>query len=207
MAQAIIGPNFCSPHPVDLGIVKLVPSGNFSVKDVNGNIVFNVTGTFLSLRRFLVDGARNPIVTLQKKLPSTHHRWEVYRGDSTDSRNLVFSVKKSSVVQWKTNLHVFLANNEEESAPDFKVKGSWFEQSCVVYAGKSNSSNILAQMHKKHTSSCLSINNTMTNLSVLFMKDNFKVTVNPGVDQALIIVLIFILHEINSGGSSSANSV
>ena len=51
-------------------------------------------------------------------------------------------------------------------------------------------------MHKKHTVT-----------SVLFMKDNFKVTVNPGVDQALIIVLIFILHEINSGGSSSANSV
>ncbi|XP_004302616.1 PREDICTED: protein LURP-one-related 15-like [Fragaria vesca subsp. vesca] len=196
MAQAIISPNFCSPHPVDLGIVKLVPSGNFSVKDVNGNIVFNVTGTFLSLRRFLVDGAGNPIVTLQKKLPSTHHRWEVYRGDNTDSRNLVFSVKKSSVVQWKTNLHVFLANNEGESAPDFKVKGSWFEQSCVVYAGKSNSSNILAQMHKKHTVT-----------SVLFMKDNFRVTVSPGVDQALIIALIFILHEINSGGSSSGDSV
>ena len=55
---------------------------------------------------------------------------------------------------------------------------------------------LILQMHKKHTVT-----------SVLFMKDNFKVTVNPGVDQALIIVLIFILHEINSGGSSSANSV
>ncbi|PRQ42762.1 putative tubby-like domain-containing protein [Rosa chinensis] len=194
MAQAIISPHFCSPYPVDLGIVRQVLSGNFSVKDVNGNTVFKVKGAFLSLRerRVLVDGAGNPIVTLQKKLLSTHHRWEVYRGDSTDSGNLVFSVKKSSVVQLKTKLHVFLANNKGEYAPDFKVKGSWFEQSCVVYSGKSKSSNILAEMHKKHTVT-----------SVLFGKDNFMVTVYPGVDQALIVALIFILNEMNFSGSGS----
>ncbi|KAM5560609.1 protein LURP-one-related 15 [Rosa sericea] len=193
MAQAIISPHFCSPYPVDLGIIRQVLSGNFSVKDVNGNIVFKVKGAFLSLRerRVLVWESHCHSSKFKR---STHHRWEVYRGDSTDSRNLVFSVKKSSVVQLRTNLHVFLANNKGEYAPDFKVKGSWFEQSCVVYSGKSKSSNIFAEMHKKHTVT-----------SVLFGKDNFMVTVYPGVDQALIVALIVILNEINFSDSDSGS--
>ncbi|KAK9920299.1 hypothetical protein M0R45_028857 [Rubus argutus] len=195
MAKAIIGPHFCSPYPVDLGIVRQVLSGDFAVKDINGNTVFKVKEAFLSLRdrRVLVDAHGYPIVTLQKKLLSTHHRWKVYRGDSTDSSNLVFSVKKSSMLQWKTKLHVFLANNTGEYAPDFRVKGNWFEQSCVVYAGNSKSSNnIVAQMHKKHTVT-----------SVLFGKDNFMVTVYSGIDQAFIVALIIILDEMNSSGSDS----
>lgn len=41
-------------------------------------------------------------------------------------------------------------------------------------------------MHKKHTVK-----------SVLFWKDNFMVTVYPGIDQAFIVALIVILDEIN----------
>lgn len=42
-------------------------------------------------------------------------------------------------------------------------------------------------MHKKHTVS-----------SVLFGKDNFMVTVYPGIDYAFIVALIVILDEINA---------
>ncbi|KAK9920298.1 hypothetical protein M0R45_028856 [Rubus argutus] len=189
-AVAIISPQFCTPYPFDLGIVRKVltiTDGNFVVTDVNGNTVFKVRGAHLSLRdrRVLLDAAGYPIVTLRKKLRSAHERWQVFRGDSTELSNLVFSVKQSSMVQMKTKLDVFLANNTREYAPDFKVKGSWLERSCVVYAG--NSSTIIAQMHKKHTVS-----------SVLFGKDNFMVTVYPGIDYAFIVALIVILDEINA---------
>ncbi|XP_004302600.1 PREDICTED: protein LURP-one-related 10-like [Fragaria vesca subsp. vesca] len=190
---AIISPSFCTPYPVDLGIVRKVLTithGNFVVTDVNGNTVFKVKGAHLSLRdrRVLLDAAGYPIVTFRKKLRSVHERWQVFRGDSTELSNLVFSVKMSSWIQMKTKLDVFLASNTREDAPDFQVKGSWFERSCVVYAG--NSSTILAQMHKKHTVS-----------SVLFGKDNFSVTVYPGVDYAFIVALIVILDEINTNDS------
>lgn len=46
-------------------------------------------------------------------------------------------------------------------------------------------------MHKK---------NTVT--SALFGKDNFMVTVYPGIDQAFIVALIVILDEMNSSPSS-----
>lgn len=75
---------------------------------------------------------------------SMHGRWQVFRGESTKPRDLLFSAKRSSLFQWKTKLDVFLANNTEEEVCDFKVKGSWSERSCVIYAGES--STIVAQV-------------------------------------------------------------
>ncbi|BBH06328.1 Protein of unknown function D [Prunus dulcis] len=112
------------------------------------------------------------------------YRMASFRGDSTETRDLIFSAKRSSMFQFKTKLDIFLANNIAEKAPDFRIKGSWFERSCVIYGG--NSSTIVAQMHKKRTVQ-----------SVLFGKDNFMVTVYPGIDYAFIIALIVILDEIN----------
>ena len=53
---------------------------------------------------------------------------------------------------------------------------------------------ITLQMHKKHTVT-----------SLLFGKDNFMVTVYPGIDQAFIVALVVILDEMNSSGSSSVS--
>ncbi|XP_027929822.1 protein LURP-one-related 15-like isoform X2 [Vigna unguiculata] len=112
---------------------------------------------------------------------TAHDRWQAFRGESTEAKDLIFSVKRSSFFQFKTKLDVFLANNTRDVC-DFKVKGSWLHRSCVVYAGESN--NIVAQMHKKHT--------------VLFGKDHFMVTVYPNIDYAFIVALIVILVLIGS---------
>ncbi|KAH7514715.1 hypothetical protein FEM48_Zijuj11G0120000 [Ziziphus jujuba var. spinosa] len=187
-AVSIINPQYCAPYPVDLAVVRKVMTitdGNFVVTDINGNIMFKVKGAFLTFRdrRVLLDAAGNPIIM------TAHDRWEVYRGDSTDSSNLLFSAKRSSMFQFKTKLDVFLANNTTENVCDFKVKGSWLERSCVIYAGES--STIVAQMHKKHTVK-----------SVLFGKDNFMVTVYPNMDYAFIVALIVILDGINHDDAS-----
>ncbi|BAT83978.1 hypothetical protein VIGAN_04123600 [Vigna angularis var. angularis] len=185
----VIGPQFCAPYPVDLAVVKKVMSiadGNFVVTDVNGNVVFKVKGSLMTLRdrRVLLDAAGHPLVTLRRKMMTAHDRWQAFRGESTDDKDLIFSLKRSSLIQFKTKLDVFLANNTREDICDFKVKGSWFERSCVVYAGESN--NIVAQMHKKHTVQ-----------SILIGKDHFMVTIYPNIDYAFIVALIVILDEIN----------
>ncbi|XP_027068444.1 protein LURP-one-related 10-like [Coffea arabica] len=186
---AVVGPQFCAPYPVDLVIVRkllTLSEGNFGVTDVNGNIMFRVKGKLFSLRdrRILLDAAGNPLLTFQQKILTAHRRWKVFGGDASDDKSLLFSVKKSSLIQFKTKLDVFLASNTKEDVCDFKIEGSWFERSCTVYAG--DSSTIVAQMHKKHSVQ-----------SVLLGKDTFAVTVYPNVDYAFIVALVVILEEIN----------
>ncbi|RDX86601.1 Protein LURP-one-related 15 [Mucuna pruriens] len=175
--SGIINPKYCAPHNVDLAIVRKVMTltDSFTVTDVNGKTVFNLKASLMTLRdhRVLLDAAGQPIVTIRRKIMTAHDRWQVFRGESTELKDLIFSVKRSSIFQLKTKLDVFLANNTKEQVCDFKVKGSWFERSCVVHAGESLA--IVAQMHKKHTVQ-----------SIAFGKDNFMVTVYPNIDYAFI---------------------
>ncbi|XP_019162277.1 PREDICTED: protein LURP-one-related 10-like [Ipomoea nil] len=189
---AVISPQFIVPYPVDLAVVRKVMTlqeGKFEILDVNGTVMFKVKSKLFSLRdrRVLVDTLDHPIVTFQQKIFTAHRRWQAFRGESTDPKDLLFSVKKSSLFQLKTKLDVFLAGNKGEVC-DFHIKGSWLERSCVIYAGESSA--IVAQMHKKHTAG-----------SIFLGKEHFGVTVYPNVDYAFIVALVVILEEINQDRS------
>ncbi|CAA7389312.1 unnamed protein product [Spirodela intermedia] len=170
--------------------------GDFTVKDVEGNDVFRVKGVIFSMRgkRVLEDAVGNPLITMQQKLWSAHSWWNVFRGDSIDDSDLLFTAKRSSLFQLKTKLDVFLAANTKDDVCDFRVKGSYLESSCIIYQG--DSSVIVAQM-KKYTVK-----------SMILGKDSFGVTIYPNVDHAFIVALIVILDEINkeSGGGSSIDT-
>ncbi|RZC62139.1 hypothetical protein C5167_023887, partial [Papaver somniferum] len=181
----VISPHFCTPDQVNLYTamkVKNVTQGNkLGVFDTNGNNIFKVTGNFLSLSRcMLVDAAGVPLVTLKQKTFSLHSRWKVYRGDSKDSEDLLFSVKTSTVIlQYKADLDVFLASNTDEDVCDFKVERNYSGKtsSYVVYRGGS----VIAEMHKEMTE--------------VLGKDTFSVTIHPNVDYAFIIALRVVLDE------------
>ncbi|KAJ4979875.1 hypothetical protein NE237_010655 [Protea cynaroides] len=181
----IVGPRFCAPCPVNLTIITKdisIGKGNFSVKDVDGNIVFEVDGTLSNIRdrRVLLDANGEPLLFMRSKIMTAHERWNVYRGESSDSKELLFSVKKSSMFQLiKTKMNVFLATNTTEEVCDFKIKGNWSDKSCKIYLRKSN--DIIAEMHKKHK---------------WFGEDSLTVTVYPNIDSAFIVALIVILNDI-----------
>ncbi|MQM10266.1 hypothetical protein Taro_043160 [Colocasia esculenta] len=190
---AVVGPQFCAPYPVDLTVTKKalsITDGDFAVTDINGNVVFRVKGVFLSIRdrRVLLDAAGNPLISMQQKVLTAHRRWQVFRGESSDEKDLLFSAKKSHLIQFKTELDVFLAANTKEDVCDFKVKGSYFERSCTVYLGDSNT--IVAQMSRQYKVK-----------NIILGKDTFGVTVYPNVDYAFIVALVVILDEINKDRS------
>ncbi|KAK1284096.1 Protein LURP-one-related 15 [Acorus calamus] len=189
---AVVGQQYCAPYVVDLTVRKKALSlsrGDFVVTDVNGALLLKVQGKVFSIidRRVLVDGTGNPIVTMRRKMMTVHDLWEVYRGESMNSSDLLFSAKKSSFIQpLKTQLDVFLVPNTGESVCDFKVKSGFFERSYTICIGESNT--IIAQMRRKYTVS-----------NVLLGRDTFRVTVYPNIDYAFIVALVVILDEINRG--------
>jgi uncharacterized protein YxjI len=113
-----------------------------------------------------------------------HNRWEVFRGDSANASDLLFTVKKSSMIQFKTEMDVFLAGNTAQQVCDFKIKGNYFDRSCAFYLG--NSTTMVAQMNRKFTIS-----------NVLLDRDTFIVTVFPHVDYVFIATLVVILDEVH----------
>ncbi|XP_062167980.1 protein LURP-one-related 15-like [Alnus glutinosa] len=186
----VIGPQFCAPYEVTLAIVRRVlkvMDGNFVVTDVNGAVIFRVSQRIISLRsrRVLLDGAGNPVVTLRGKITTVHDRWRVYRGESVEESDLIFSVKRTSMVQLRVKLNVFLANNTNEEVGDFRVEANFSESSCVVYTGQSSSE--VAKMEQNKTVR-----------SVLFGKDHFNVKINRNIDHAFIVALVVILDAIPS---------
>ncbi|KAH6757189.1 hypothetical protein C2S53_020922 [Perilla frutescens var. hirtella] len=192
---AVVSTQFCVGYPVDLTVTQKMMTlkhGTFGVTDVNGNIMFQINGKALSLhsRRVLLDAAGVPLVTFQQKMMTAHRRWQVFRGESTEPKDVIFSVRKSTVFQMKTKLEVFMAANTEENRCDFRIEGNWFETACVIYVGDTN--DIIAQMHRKHSAQ-----------SILLGKDTFWVTVYPNVDHAFVVALIAILEEINEDRKQS----
>ncbi|KAL9337036.1 hypothetical protein Peur_071524 [Populus x canadensis] len=188
----VIGPQYLAQYPVELAVsTKLWSLGenDFKVSDINGTLIFQVKSKLLSLhdRRFLKDAAGNILVNLRQKIMTMHRKWEAFRGESKEEKDLLFTAKKSKLFQFKTELDVFLGNNKGE-VPDFKVKGGYSESSCSVLLGGSNT--MLAQMHRKHSLA-----------STILDTDSFGVTVYPNVDYAFITALVVILDEINADRS------
>lgn len=186
----VVDPRFFSPFQVDLAIVRnslVVADGNLScVLDVNGNVVFIIKDKSYSLhdRHILLDASEIPILTFQKKRRSIHRRWQAFRGDNTNAKELIFSTKKSSLIQRVTELNVFLSDNKDEMVGDYKVTGDWEKRSCTVYSYDGGS--VLAQMHDNHIDTCMDSE-----------KDTFGITISPNVDYALVVAIMVILYEVN----------
>ncbi|XP_047307407.1 protein LURP-one-related 15-like [Impatiens glandulifera] len=187
----VIGPEYCMNYPVELKIVRkaiALTTGNFKVTDVNDNDLFKVEVKWsIHDRRILRDSAGNPVITLRQKIMTMHARWQIFRGDSTNKKDLIFTAKTSSWLQFKTKLNVFLAYNKKEKVSDFRLEGSYSKGSCKIYVGHGKSKSILAKMRKKET-----VMNGLTG------KDDFRVTVNPNVDYAFVVALIVVLDNIDT---------
>lgn len=69
---------------------------------------------------------------------SWHSRWQAFKGDSTNEKDLIFSAKISSIFQFTTKLDIFLANNISEEVCDFWMKTNYMESTCDIFAGQSS---------------------------------------------------------------------
>ncbi|KAK9290354.1 hypothetical protein L1049_008522 [Liquidambar formosana] len=182
---------YCSSDVVHLGIFrksKNMNHDNFDVKDVNsGNIRFQVKRDVFTLhgRQVLLDANGNTLAKSRQKIFSTHDRCQVFRGDSSDIKDLLFTAQRYSNLRFERVVEVYLPSNTKEEFCDFRVK--WEDKFCVFYAGEF--STIIAKMHRKHNYA-----------SKFGKKDKFMLEVQPGIDHAFIVALVVFIEDINTGG-------
>ncbi|XP_074592149.1 protein LURP-one-related 10-like [Curcuma longa] len=174
---------FTVPYAVNLTLTRTDTSKDlYKVEDTNGDVVFKVKGSSLSSRLLLLDAAGTPLLTMKPKALTLHDTWSVFRGKSTSPNDLLFSVRRTKVFQWKDKFDVFLATNTDEAAPcDFKIISR--SKKCTICIGETDE--IIAQMHRK---------------------DKLEITVNPNEDFAFIVSLTVILEEIEKSSSDAASA-
>ncbi|KAL1360043.1 hypothetical protein AAHE18_04G149500 [Arachis hypogaea] len=140
---SIINTKYCKPAPINIKIET-----DKGVAYINNEVIFRIHEPSFSLedRRVIYDVSGNPVFTLSKKIISMHDRWRVFKGQSTNSSDLLFSAKRSTfLIPEKKNidLNVYLAKNTKESVWDFKVCAGAEKRSCDICAH--GSSTLLAK--------------------------------------------------------------
>ncbi|KAL2337591.1 hypothetical protein Fmac_012037 [Flemingia macrophylla] len=166
----VIGPEYRTPYPMTLVIVRTVKKLGFPDK-------------FRRMTRY--------------------HCWEVFRGESRQQNDLLFSVKKN-MIQPKTNLNVFLATNTKKyDVCDFMIQGTEGSESTGLYIVKDvQSDGIIAKVKSpKHFTTSFTtcftlpiekISKYVAPRSFVFSKENVVVKLEANVDHAYIVVLTVI---------------
>ncbi|CAN1123085.1 Protein LURP-one-related 15 [Linum perenne] len=198
-AVTVISPEYCRGRAIDIALMRealTLTDESFAAVDVNsGDILLQVKPGLSRVhkRKLILDPAGNIIVTLQLKSWSIHSKWQAFRGDSTDAKDLIFTTKMDSTDMRKAKMGVFLGKNKSEKVWDFKMKGGFFGSS-IIYSAPDPSSttvNIVVQVHhpKHHDISD-------RDQSIYSGKDNYMMRIYPNIDYAFIVSLLVILDDI-----------
>eukprot|EP01018_Ginkgo_biloba_P027831 Gb_27559 [translate_table: standard] len=175
-----------SATPTALTVWKksLVFNGDgFTVFDSTGNLVFRVDNyaSKPSHQVLLMDRAGNVEMAMRRKRLCIYDRWEAFRGDMFDPREMLFSVKKSSLISVKMrSAKVWLNSNEQTTQWDYKIEGSLCRPSRTIYSA---SGSIVAELKQKQTTSQVPIGDEL-----------YHVVVQPGMDQMLFMGFIVVFN-------------
>ncbi|KAI3781396.1 hypothetical protein L2E82_11410 [Cichorium intybus] len=193
---SVIGSQFMAPYQFDIK-VEINSSGNLVITDTNHKIMLKVKrcDTSFHSQRVLLDADDKPIVMMREKIMTEHDRWNIFRGDSKSKSDIIFTTKTPHMIQFKTCVHVFLANKtSSKGVCDFKIQGSWSKRNCTIFKG--DTSTTIAQMYKMQSSE-----------NVKFVKNKFMVTIYPRVDYAFVVTLIAIVEAMKSSDTKDAIAV
>ncbi|MBA0817855.1 hypothetical protein Gohar_021717 [Gossypium harknessii] len=158
----------------------------FTVYDCKGQLVFRVDSYGPDPRDkaevVLMDAHGRCLLTVRKKRPSLHHRWEGFLGERTEGQKPIFSVKRSSIIGrcWMT-VEVF--NNP---GLEYQIEGNFGQRSCTIFNAAKES---VAEIKRKVDAST----------NVVLGKDVFLLSLKPGFDGAFAMGLVLVLDQINGG--------
>lgn len=188
MAAPQFGPHHVYQYPTSYRIQdKTMYSGDLRkgtrVFNPDGSVAFATKERMLALRNkeTIFDALGQPMATLHKKTVSLHGTWQIFRGDSTSSNDLVAEVTPSLMSLGGKTIRVTLKGQED---PVFVVKGNFLGKQFEFLHG----AQVIAQ--SKRQGKFHSVTNYLSG------EDTFTLSIVPGVDTALVVAVTLVIDDI-----------
>ncbi|XP_028786349.1 protein LURP-one-related 5-like [Neltuma alba] len=158
----------------------------FTVYNSHGQLVFRVDSygpqPRLQDEVVLMDPRGGCLLTVRRKRPSLHQRWEGFRGERMDGDKPIFSAKRSSMIgRSKTTVTVEVYDGSGE---EYQIEGCFSQRSCKIYNAKRK---LVAEIRRK----------VDPTTRVMLGKEVFSLCVKPGFDGAFAMGLILVLDQMS----------
>ncbi|KAF8100288.1 hypothetical protein N665_0227s0021 [Sinapis alba] len=156
----------------------------FAAYDCHGDIIFRVDSYGPDTRDndefVLMDVTGNCLLTVKRKRPTLHQRWEGFLGERSDGQKPIFSVRRSSIIGRCTmEVEVY-----DETGEEYTIDGDFSQRSCLIYDTKKRT---VAEIKRKVDAST----------NVMLGRDVFTLEIKPGFDGAFAMGLVLVLDQIN----------
>ncbi|KAJ8637609.1 hypothetical protein MRB53_011876 [Persea americana] len=183
---------FCYEEEKQLTVFKtshFFVGDGFTVYDSNGEVVFRVDSYGGSDSKdqsqlVLMNASGKCLLTVRKKWPSLHNRWEGFVGERMDGQKPMFSVRRSSIIGRSSVTVEVYGNNGSLQAEEYQIEGSYCQRCCTFYNA---SREVVAEIKRKVAAST----------NVVLDKDVFCLCIKPGFDGAFAMALVLVLDQID----------
>ncbi|GAA0187447.1 hypothetical protein Leryth_001586 [Lithospermum erythrorhizon] len=155
----------------------------FSAYDSKGELVFRVDwygADTDNTEVVLMDATGRCLLTVCRKRPSLHHRWEGFLGERSEGQKPIFSVSRSAIIE-RCNVTVEMYNTLGE---EYHIEGSLAQRCCKIFDANNET---MAEIRRKV--------DALSN--VMLGKDVLSLNVKPGFDGAFAMALVIILDQID----------
>uniref|UniRef100_A0A2P2IKT1 Uncharacterized protein MANES_04G112900 n=2 Tax=Rhizophora mucronata TaxID=61149 RepID=A0A2P2IKT1_RHIMU len=156
----------------------------FIVYACQGELVFRVDSYGPDTRDkdevVLMDAHGRCLLTVRRKRPSLHQRWEGYVGERREGQNPIFSVRRSSIIG-RSSMTVDVYGNQGE---EYQIEGSFANRFCTILNADKET---VAEIRRKVDAST----------NVVLGKDVFSLCLKPGFDGAFAMGLVLVLDQID----------
>ncbi|XP_020598584.1 protein LURP-one-related 5 [Phalaenopsis equestris] len=200
--KVIVGKQYCDNEERELTVRKtsvFFSGDGFAAYDHHtGVLVFRVDtyargpGVVID-ELVLMDPVGTSIITLRRKRPSLHNRWEGFLGERAEGQKPLFTVRRSSIFggdRAGVTVEVHGGSGAGEGVTDYRVEGSFAARCCrVIYAGEGEGEEegeVVAEIKRK-VDPCA---------HVILGRDVFCLSLRPRVDAAFVMGLVIVLDRI-----------
>ncbi|CAM0883480.1 unnamed protein product [Alopecurus aequalis] len=133
----------------------------------------------------LLGPAGEPLLTVRRRRPSLHQRWEGFLGARADGQKSLFSARKYSILGGSGRGAIIELS--ASAAAELRVEGSFARRCCrVVAKGEDGEETVVAEVRRK----------VDVGARVVMGRDVFVLRVGPGFDAAFAMGIVIVLDQI-----------